>query len=103
MFEKFRPLGDRVLIKRLEGEEKTASGIFIPDAAKEKAQSLARVSGLRLGRIIDVQENGAIRPVMFQEQSMNKVSGEGETTPPTQITPGENTVKVSITLSYETH
>ena len=39
MFEKFRPLGDRVLIKRLEGEEKTASGIFIPDAAKEKAQT----------------------------------------------------------------
>ena len=39
MFEKFKPLGDRVLIKRLEGEEKTASGIFIPDAAKEKAQT----------------------------------------------------------------
>ena len=34
MFQKFRPLGDRVLIKRLEGEEKTASGIIIPDAAK---------------------------------------------------------------------
>ena len=39
MFEKFRPLGDRVLIKRLEGEEKTSSGIIIPDAAKEKAQT----------------------------------------------------------------
>ncbi len=39
MFQKFRPLGDRVLIKRVEGEEKTASGIIIPDAAKEKAQT----------------------------------------------------------------
>ncbi len=38
MVEKIRPLGDRVLIKRLEGEEKTASGIFLPDAAKEKPQ-----------------------------------------------------------------
>jgi chaperonin GroES len=39
MFEKFRPLGDRVLIKRIDGEEKTASGIIIPDAAKEKTQT----------------------------------------------------------------
>ncbi|MCX5925368.1 MAG: co-chaperone GroES [Candidatus Dependentiae bacterium] len=39
MFEKFRPLADRVLVKRLEGEEKTAGGIFIPEAAKEKAQT----------------------------------------------------------------
>lgn len=39
MFEKFRPLGDRALIKRIEAEETTASGIIIPDAAKEKAQT----------------------------------------------------------------
>lgn len=38
MFEKFKPLGDRVLVKRLEGQEKTAGGIYIPDAAKEKMQ-----------------------------------------------------------------
>ena len=38
MFEKFKPLGDRILVKRLEGQEKTAGGIYIPDAAKEKAQ-----------------------------------------------------------------
>lgn len=36
--DKFRPLGDRVLVKRLESEEKTASGLYIPDAAKEKPQ-----------------------------------------------------------------
>ena len=35
---KFRPLHDRVLIKVLDGEEKTAGGIIIPDTAKEKPQ-----------------------------------------------------------------
>ena len=35
---KFRPLHDRVLIESLESEEKTASGIIIPDTAKEKPQ-----------------------------------------------------------------
>ena len=34
----FRPLHDRVLVKRLEGEEKTKGGIIIPDTAKEKPQ-----------------------------------------------------------------
>ncbi len=39
MFDKLRPLGDRVLVKRMKSEEKTDSGIIIPDAAKEKAQT----------------------------------------------------------------
>ena len=39
MFQKFRPLADRVLIKLVEREEKTTSGIIIPDAAKEKPQT----------------------------------------------------------------
>ncbi len=34
----FRPLHDRVVVKRLEGEEKTKGGIIIPDTAKEKPQ-----------------------------------------------------------------
>ena len=33
---KIRPLGDRILVKRLEGEERTKGGIIIPDSAKEK-------------------------------------------------------------------
>ena len=33
---KIRPLNDRILVKRLEGEERTAGGIIIPDSAKEK-------------------------------------------------------------------
>ena len=49
MVEKIKPLGDRVLVKRIEGEEKTASGIIIPDSAKEKAQigSVIAVGGGR--------------------------------------------------------
>lgn len=40
MFEKnFKPAGDRLLIKLFESESKTASGLFIPDAAKEKART----------------------------------------------------------------
>jgi chaperonin GroES len=39
MFKKFRPLGDYILVKRIESEEKTSFGIIIPDAAKEKAQT----------------------------------------------------------------
>ncbi len=35
---KFRPLHDRVVVKRVEGEEKTKGGIIIPDNAKEKPQ-----------------------------------------------------------------
>lgn len=61
MFEKFRPLNDRVLIKRLEGEEKTASGIIIPDAAKEKAQT-GRVIAVGQGRNIE----GKIVPLSVQ-------------------------------------
>jgi chaperonin GroES len=61
MFEKFRPLGDRVLIKRLEGEEKTASGIYIPDAAKEKAQT-GKVIAVGQGKILD----GKLTPLAVQ-------------------------------------
>ena len=35
---KFRPLHDRVVVKRIEAEEKTAGGIIIPDTAREKPQ-----------------------------------------------------------------
>lgn len=35
---KFRPLHDRVLVRRIEGDEKTSGGLIIPDSAKEKPQ-----------------------------------------------------------------
>lgn len=59
MFEKFRPLGDRVLIARIEEEEKTAGGIYIPDAAKEKAQT-GKVLAVGTGR---VDAHGKVTPL----------------------------------------
>jgi chaperonin GroES len=55
----FRPLHDRVLVKRIESEEKTKSGIIIPDTAKEKpmeGEVISVGSGIR-------QENGAVTPL----------------------------------------
>jgi chaperonin GroES len=50
MVEKIRPLHDRVLVKRFESEDVTPSGIIIPDAAKEKAQT-GSVIAVGAGRI----------------------------------------------------
>lgn len=50
MFEKMKPLGDKVLIKRLENVDKTPGGIYIPDAAKEKAQT-GKVIATGAGRV----------------------------------------------------
>lgn len=56
---KIRPLQDRLIVERLEGEEKTASGLFIPDTAKEKPQQ-GRVVSVGKGR---VREDGTIQPL----------------------------------------
>lgn len=44
MFEKIKPLGDRVLVKRMEAKTQTASGIYIPDVAQGKGQMGAVVA-----------------------------------------------------------
>ena len=49
---KFRPLHDRVLVRRVEAEEKTAGGIIIPDTAKEKPQE-AEVIAVGEGKFDD--------------------------------------------------
>ena len=79
---KFRPLHDRVLVKRVEQEEKTSGGIIIPDTAKEKPME---------GEIIAVgpgarKEDGEIAPldvkagdrVLFGKWSGTEVKIEGE-------------------------
>ncbi len=53
---KIQPLGDRVLIEPLEAEEKTASGIIIPDSAKEKQQK-GKVIAVGEGRTTDEGKN----------------------------------------------
>jgi chaperonin GroES len=55
----FRPLGDRVLVKRVEEEQKTKGGIIIPDTAKEKPQEgevIATGPGVR-------DDNGKVQPL----------------------------------------
>jgi chaperonin GroES len=47
-----KPLQDRVLVKRIEAEEKTASGIIIPDTAKEKPQE-GEVIAVGPGKVLD--------------------------------------------------
>ncbi len=56
---KFRPLHDRVVVKRLDSEEKTKGGIIIPDTAKEKPQEGEVVSVGPGGR----DENGKLIPI----------------------------------------
>ena len=48
MATKIKPLGDRILVKRIESEEMTAGGIFLPDTAKEKPQE-AKIVALGTG------------------------------------------------------
>jgi chaperonin GroES len=79
---KFRPLHDRVVIRRLEQEEKTAGGIIIPDTAKEKPQE---------GEVVAVgpgarDEKGTLQPldlkagdrVLFGKWSGTEVKIDGE-------------------------
>ncbi|MEM1446973.1 MAG: co-chaperone GroES [Planctomycetota bacterium] len=49
---KLKPLGDKILVQRLEAEEKTASGIFLPESAKEKPQQ-AKVVRVGTGKVDD--------------------------------------------------
>ena len=78
----FRPLHDRVLVRRVEAEEKTAGGIIIPDTAKEKPQE---------GEVISVgpgtlNDKGELRPldvkagdrVLFGKWSGTEVRIDGQ-------------------------
>ena len=79
---KFRPLHDRVVVERLEVEEKTASGIIIPDSAQEKPMQgkiIAAGSGSRdeTGKIqpLDVKEGDV---VLFGKWSGTEVKLDGK-------------------------
>ena len=78
----FRPLHDRVLVRRIEADEKTAGGIIIPDSAKEKPQEgeiVAAGSGAKA-------EDGTVTPldvkagdkVLFGKWSGTEVKLDGE-------------------------
>ncbi len=79
---KFRPLHDRVLVRRLESEEKTAGGIIIPDTAKEKPQQGEVISvgpGARGedGKIVPLDVKPGDR-ILFGKWSGTEVKIDGE-------------------------
>ena len=79
---KFRPLQDRVLVRRLEQEEKTRGGIIIPDTAKEKPQEgkvIAVGSGVRGddGKITPLDVKAGDR-ILFGKWSGTEVKIDGE-------------------------
>ena len=78
----FRPLHDRVLVRRVEAEEKTAGGIIIPDTAKEKPQEGEVVSvgpGLRdeSGKVNALELKAGDR-ILFGKWSGTEVKVDGE-------------------------
>jgi chaperonin GroES len=60
---KFRPLYDRILVKRIEAEEVTTTGLIIPDAAKEKPLE-AEVVAIGNGKAL---KDGKTRPISVKE------------------------------------
>ncbi|MCG8589312.1 MAG: co-chaperone GroES, partial [Proteobacteria bacterium] len=78
---KIRPLQDRILVKRIEEEEKTKGGIIIPDTAKEKPQE-GKVIAVGNGK---VQEDGKVQPldvkkgdkVLFSKYAGTEVNLDG--------------------------
>ena len=78
----FRPLGDRVLVKRVEEESKTKGGIIIPDTAKEKPQEgevVAVGPGVRDERgTVNALELKAGDRILFGKWSGTEVKLEGE-------------------------
>jgi chaperonin GroES len=79
---KIRPLGDRIMVKRLSSEEKTKGGIIIPDTAKEKPIE-AMVVAVGNGKLL---KTGKVRPldvkagdrILFGKYSGNEVKIDGE-------------------------
>jgi chaperonin GroES len=78
----FRPLHDRVLVRRIEAEEKTSGGIIIPDTAKEKPQEgevIAVGPGVRddSGKLVEPSVQAGDR-ILFGKWSGTEVKIDGE-------------------------
>lgn len=79
---KFRPLYDRLLVKRTVGEEKTKGGIIIPDSAKEKPQE-GEVIAVGNGKILEEGKRIALEvkvgdKILFGKYSGNDIKLDGE-------------------------
>ena len=76
-----KPLGDRIIIELVESEEKTASGIVLPDSAKEKPQE-GKVIAVGTGRVLDNGERVALEVsvddrIIFSKYAGTEVKYEG--------------------------
>jgi chaperonin GroES len=79
---KVKPLGDKVLVKRLEAEGKTKGGIVLPDTAKEKPKE-GRVIALGEGSLLDSGDRAAFQVkkgdrVLFAAYAGTEITVEGE-------------------------
>ncbi|HOE15838.1 MAG TPA: co-chaperone GroES [Syntrophorhabdaceae bacterium] len=79
---KIKPLYDRILVKRIEEEEKTKGGIIIPDAAKEKPQE-GMVVEVGDGKILDNGQKAALQvkagdKILFGKYSGTEIKIDGE-------------------------
>ncbi|QQE12882.1 co-chaperone GroES [Planctomycetota bacterium] len=71
---KVRPLGDKILVKRLEAVEKTTSGIFLPESAKEKPQQ-ATVIAIGDGKLLKNGERAGFSVKVGDVIILNKWGG----------------------------
>ncbi|MEH7548309.1 MULTISPECIES: co-chaperone GroES [Bacillaceae] len=69
-----RPLGDRIVIELVESEEKTASGIVLPDSAKEKPQE-GKVVAVGNGRVLENGERVALDVAVGDRIIFSKYAG----------------------------
>lgn len=69
-----RPLGDRIVIELVESEEKTASGIVLPDSAKEKPQE-GKVVAVGTGRVLESGERVAVEVSVGDRIIFSKYGG----------------------------
>jgi chaperonin GroES len=79
---KIQPLGDRILVKRIKAEEKTAGGIVVPDTAKEKPKE-GEVISLGTGKVNEKGEKQAFTvkegdKILFESYAGNEVEIDGE-------------------------
>lgn len=81
LFHLLKPLGDRVIIELIESEEKTASGIVLPDSAKEKPQE-GKIVAVGTGRVLDNGERVSLEVaqgdrIIFSKYAGTEVKYEG--------------------------
>lgn len=77
-----KPLGDKVVVKLIEQEEKTKSGIYLPDSAKKKPQT-GEVIAVGNGRVLDDGQRNTLSvkvgdKVLFSKYGGNEVNLDGE-------------------------